>query len=99
MKMMVGNSNRSKPGLTSSGLVITTFTARSTVRCQNEMVRIGNESLWVFRPGLTGHLEGSALDLAIGLGVVDLGQRMLDAVHMANTIKNMSTKAVCGPVD
>lgn len=107
------------------------------------MVRIGNQSLWVFRPGLTGHLEGSApsqcievpgevvghhecqhvhlqrsgvgiaegvdrcfldrkvhaLDLAIGPGVVDLGQTMLEAVQVADTIKNVSTETIREPVD
>ncbi|MNG04948.1 hypothetical protein D3C84_881160 [compost metagenome] len=107
------------------------------------MVRIGNESLWIFRPGLTGHLEGSApsqslkasgevvghhegqhvrlqrsevgiaegldrgffdrpvhaLDLAIGPGGVGLSQTMLDAVLVADTIKNVSTEAIRGPVD
>ncbi len=107
------------------------------------MVRIGNQSLWVFRPGLTGHLEGSApsqrievssevvdhhecqhvhlqrsgvgiaegvdrcfldrpvhaLDLAIGPEVVDLGQSMLDAVQVADTIKNVSAETIRGSVD
>jgi len=107
------------------------------------MVRIGNQLLWVFRRGLTGHLEGSApsqsfevsgevvghhegqhvslqhsgvgiaegvdrgffdrpvhaLDLAIGPGVVDLGQTMLDAVQVADTIKNVPTEIIRGPVD
>lgn len=29
------------------------------VRPRNEVVRIDSESLWIFRPGLTNHLEGS----------------------------------------
>lgn len=102
------------------------------------MVRIDSEALWVFRPGLTDHLEGCApsqglevsgealghhkdqhvrfqrcevgivedldrglfdrpvhaLDLAVGPGMVDLGQTVLDAVFVADAIKNVPTEAI-----
>lgn len=74
------------------------------------MVRIDSESLWGFRPSLTDYLEGSApsqgldrgffdrpvhaLDLAIGPGVIGLGQTMFDAVLVADAIKNVSPEPI-----
>lgn len=68
------------------------------------MVWIDRESLWTFQRSEIGIVEGldcgffnrpvHALDLAIGSGVVGLGQAMFDAVLVAYAIRNVSTEPI-----